>query len=179
MLQSSSGSDADGTEEQQQRPERVFALVNTTSDPLMQLATTYSADEIAFVKRVLDAMFDTYNTRRLEAMVITEMQAVQLAKAPSGDAARRQSSMHQPDQGTQGGSVQSLNMSQAETVMKRLVEEGWLEFSRKGFYSLSPRALIELRGWLVETYNDDAEDDNRTDKVKFCAACREIMTVES
>lgn len=144
----------------------------------MQLATTYSADEIAFVKRVLDAMFDTYNTRRLEAMVITQMQAVQLAKVSSGDANRRESSTQQQSQG-QGGSVQSLGMSQAEMVMKRLVDEGWFEVSRKGFYSLSPRALIELRGWLAETYNEDNGDGGRTNKIKFCAACKDIITVVS
>ncbi|BDD63865.1 hypothetical protein MAP00_008723 [Monascus purpureus] len=171
------GSDRDENGERQ-RPERVFALVNTTSDPLMQLATTYSADEIAFVKRVLDAMFDTYNTRRLEAMVITQMQAVQLAKVSSGDANRRESSTQQQSQG-QGGSVQSLGMSQAEMVMKRLVDEGWFEVSRKGFYSLSPRALIELRGWLAETYNEDNGDGGRTNKIKFCAACKDIITVVS
>ena len=46
--------DPDGT--QARRPERIYALVNTTSDPLTQLATIYSADEIAFVKRVLEAL---------------------------------------------------------------------------------------------------------------------------
>lgn len=157
---------------ERQKPERVYALVNTTSDPLMQLATTYSADEIAFIKRVLDAMFDTYNTRRSEAMVITDMQAIQLARA-TGDAGRRESSSQTP-----AGTTHSLSMSQAEAVMRRLLDEGWFEVSRKGYYSLSPRALMELRGWLVMMYNDD-EEGGGTDKIKFCAACREIITVVS
>ncbi|GAB1197193.1 Nse1 non-SMC component of SMC5-6 complex-domain-containing protein [Aspergillus pseudonomiae] len=157
-----------------QTPERVYALVNTTSDALTQLATTYSADEIAFVKRILDAMFDTNNTRRSEAMVVSGMQAIQLAKASSGDASRRESNTATQ---SQGGAAQSLSMSQAETVLKQLVEEGWLEKSRKGFYSLSPRGLMELRGWLVATYNDENEDGRRMDKIKFCAACRDIITM--
>ncbi|KAE8389508.1 Nse1 non-SMC component of SMC5-6 complex-domain-containing protein [Aspergillus alliaceus] len=157
-----------------QVPERVYALVNTTSDALTQLATTYSADEIAFVKRLLDAMFDTNNTRRSEGMVISGMQAIQLAKASARDASRRE-----PNNATQsqGGAAQSLSMSQAETVLKQLVEEGWLEKSRRGFYSLSPRGLMELRGWLVATYNDENEDGRRLDKIKFCAACRDIITM--
>ncbi|GAQ05112.1 hypothetical protein ALT_2433 [Aspergillus lentulus] len=155
--------------------ERVYALVNTTSDPLMQLATTYSADEIAFIKRVLDAIFDTYNTRRCEAMVVSGIQAMQLAKA-SSDSSRRESQA--ATQQTQGGAAQSLTMSQAETVLKQLVEEGWLEKSRKGFYSLSPRGLIELRGWLIATYNEN-EEGRRVDKIKFCAACKDIITVVS
>lgn len=153
---------------------RVYALVNTTSDPLTQLATTYTADEIAFVKRILDAMFDTYNTRRSEAMVVTGMQAVQLAKVSSADR-RESAAMQQP----QGGAAQSLTMQQAESVMKRLLDEGWLEKTRKGFYSLSPRALMELRGWLVATYNEEDDEGRRINKIKFCAACMDIITAVS
>lgn len=155
-------------------PVLVYALVNTTSDPLTQLATNYSADEIAFVKRVLDFMFDTNNRRRCEGMVITQMQAVQLAKA-GGD--RRRST----NVGTQqeGGAAQNLTMTQAQDMMKSLMSEGWLEKSRKGYLSLTPRALMELRTWLVSTYNDDEEDGRRTKayRIKFCAACKDIITV--
>ncbi|KAK1142353.1 hypothetical protein N8T08_007905 [Aspergillus melleus] len=168
--------DPDGTTNP--RPERIYALVNTTSDALTQLATTYSADEIAFVKRVLDAMFDTHNTRRSEAMVISGIQAIQLAKASAGDSNRRESNMDsQAQTQTQGGAAQSLSMSQAETVLRQLVNDGWFEKSRKGYYSLSPRGLMELRGWLVATYNDENEDGGRMEKIKFCAACRDIITV--
>lgn len=150
--------------------------MNTTSDPFTQLATTYSPDEIAFVKRLLDAMFETNNTRISEAMVVSGMQAMQLARVSSADAGvRRRESM---GTGTQGGAAQSLTMSQAETVMQQLVDEGWMEKSRKGFYGLSPRGLMELRGWLIATYNDEMDDGGRA-KVKFCAACRDIITVVS
>lgn len=161
---------------EQTTPERVYALVNTTSDPLTQLATIYTADEIGFIKRLLDAMFETNNTRLSEAMVVSGMQATQLARVSSADANRRQSGTQQQ---TQGGAAQSLSMSQAETILQQLVEDGWLEKSRKGFYSLSPRGLMELRGWLVATYNDEHDEDRRADKIKFCAACRDIITVVS
>ncbi|CRG88690.1 hypothetical protein PISL3812_05724 [Talaromyces islandicus] len=157
----------------------VYALVNTTSDPLTQLATTYTADEIAFVKRLLDAMFETYNTRRCEALVVSSMQALQLAKAPA-DANRRESTAVQANgnpASTQGGAAQSLSMTQAETMMTSLVDEGWLDKSAKGYYSLSPRGLMELRGWLVDTYNDEDEEGHRARRVKFCAACKDILTV--
>lgn len=162
--------------DEQTTPERVYALVNTTSDPLTQLATIYTADEIGFIKRLLDAMFETNNTRLSEAMVVSGMQATQLARVSSADANRRQSGTQQQ---TQGGAAQSLSMSQAETILQQLVEDGWLEKSRKGFYSLSPRGLMELRGWLVATYNDEHDEDRRADRIKFCAACRDIITVVS
>ena len=151
--------------------QRTFALVNSTSDPLTQLATIHTADEISFLKRLLDAMFETYNTSRHEVMAITSMQAVGLAKAP-GDRRATQNGTE-----TQGSTGQSLTLMQAEKMLKTLVEEGWFEKSRKGYYSLTPRALMELRGWLMETYNEDEEEDEeRVLRIKQCYACREIIT---
>lgn len=154
-------------------PARVYALVNTTSDPLTQLATTYSADEIAFVKRLLDFMFDTNNTRICEGMVITPMQSLNIRS--TNEANRRRSA--NATQQTQGGAAQSLTMTQAENMMKHLVEEGWFEKSRKDFFSLTPRALMELRGWLVSEYNDEMEGGRRMNRIKFCTACKDIITV--
>ncbi|OAX84306.1 hypothetical protein ACJ72_01328 [Emergomyces africanus] len=160
-------------------PTRIYALVNTTSDPMTQLATTYNANEIAFVKRVLDAMFDTYNTPRLEAMAVSSMQVAQLAKAPSAAERRESAASGAPA----AGAAQSLGIREADEMMKKLVEEGWFEESRKGYFTLSPRALMELRGWLVATYNDDDNDDSltgrvpRIDKIKTCLACRDIITM--
>ncbi|KAL5043599.1 hypothetical protein BDW71DRAFT_199658 [Aspergillus fruticulosus] len=164
----------DDPSNEQVTPERVYALVNTTSDGLTQLATTYTVDEISFVKRILDRMFETNNNRITEAMAISSIEAIQQAKVP-GEGSRRESGS--ATQATQGGAAQSLSMTQAETVLKQLVEDGWFEKSRKGFYTLSPRGLMELRGWLVATYNDENETGRRNNKIKFCAACREIITI--
>ena len=141
----------------------------------MQLATIHTADEISFVKRLLDAMFETFNTMRQEVMAITSMQAMKLAKPPNED--RRET---QNGSTTQGSSGQGLTLLQAEKMLKALVDGGWFEKSKKGYYSLAPRALMELRGWLFETYNDAGSDDDdgeeRTEKIKVCGACKEIIT---
>ena len=163
--------------------QRVYALVNATSDPLTQLATTYSADEIAYVKRVLDFMFDANNTRRAEAMCVNSMQAVQLARV-SRDR-HRESLGGTQTQATQGGNAQSLSLKEAEEMLGRLVEEGWFEKSRKGYFTLSPKALMELKGWLVATYNDEEDQDRsrhpraRGGKIKLCFACGDIITMVS
>lgn len=123
-------------------------------------------------------MFETYNTPRHEIMAITSMQAVRLCKPPA-EAPRET----QNGSATQGSAGQSLTMVQAEKMLKSLVEEGWFEKSAKGFYSLSPRALMELRGWLLDTYNDvedeEDEDQERAVKIKRCLACKEIITTVS
>ncbi|EZF65018.1 hypothetical protein H104_02764 [Trichophyton rubrum CBS 289.86] len=157
----------------QTQQSRVYALINTTSDPMMQLATTYSADEIAYVKRLLDAMFESNNTSRCEAMVVSSIEAVRLAR--TGANLNRRQSEGVP----QSGTAQPLSMREAEGMLSRLVAEGWLEMSR-GYYSLSPRALMELRGWLVETYNEEEDengDTHRNNRIKTCFACKEIITV--
>jgi non-structural maintenance of chromosomes element 1 len=157
--------------------ERIYALVNTTSDALTQMSTVHAADEIAFVKRVLDAMFETNNTGRAEVMAITSMQALKLAKPPVSEEGRRDSgTQHQNSASADAG----LTMRDAEKVLDSMVEEGWFELSQRGYYSLTPRALMELRGWLTETYNepnDEEDEEEEEQRIKFCQACREIVTV--
>jgi hypothetical protein len=157
----------------------VYALVNTTSDPLTQMATTHAPDEIAFVKRVLDAIFETHNTKAREVMAIKDMEAARLNKAPRTQetVVTNGDTQGQP---TQGSSSASITQAAAEQVLKKLVEEGWLQKSRNNYLSLQPRALMELRSWLVEMYNepDEEEDDEgpQWQRIKFCEACREIVT---
>jgi len=165
------------TAHQSNRGVEVFALVNTASDALTQMATVHSADEIAFVKRILDCMFETNNTRKAEIMAVTGQQALQLNKATESN--RRESGAATQDTQAQNASI---TMQQAEKVLRLLVSESWFEVSDKGFYTLSPRSLMELRGWLIDTYNDrDAESDSSDqghphEKIKVCMACREIIT---
>lgn len=152
--------------------QRMYALVNTQSDPQTQLATIYSAEELAFIKRVLDGIFDKYNTPRMEVVAITEMQAIKFAKPPL----RRSEIDLEESTPTDTQSVdRGLKHGEAEAVLKSLVEAGWFSKSQHGFYSLTARAILELRPWLLEVYNDAASGD-AWQKVKFCEACKEIVT---
>jgi non-structural maintenance of chromosomes element 1 len=118
-------------------------------------------------------MFETNNTYRREVMAIQPIEATRLHKPPN----RRESENAE----TQGSSGSGISQTQAEKVLKTLVQQGWFEKSRKNYYSLSPRALMELRSWLIETYNDDDDegDGHRSLKIKQCYACKEIVTVVS
>ncbi|KAK8106310.1 hypothetical protein PG999_009669 [Apiospora kogelbergensis] len=163
--------------------QRIYAIVNTTSDSMTQIATLRSAEEMAFVKRVLDAMFEKYNSPRLEAMFLDSMQYNQCSRAPPAprsQAAAADVSMEEDGDG-EGRPSQSqlrgLRSSEAEAVMTGMVEEGWFERSRAGCYSLGPRGLLELRSWLIETYNDPDAELGEWQRIKFCEACKEIVTV--
>lgn len=157
--------------------ERIYAIINSTSDALTQIATTRSAEEIAFIKRILDAMFETYNTPRQEIMGVTSMQALKLAKANQRN--RQSGNASQLGDGGSQSVDKGLSVAQAERLLKNMVEEGWLERSKDGWYTLSVRALLELKNWLVATYNDpDADGDGDAwQRIKFCQACKEIVTI--
>lgn len=180
----------------------VYALVNTTPDAFSQLATSFSADELAFIRRVLDSIFITNNTARRELCAVPGVQAVRLHRATTssssagadGDRAGVDSSTVDAAE-TAPAPVQSIALVQAERVLARLVDDGWLLRSKAGYYSLAPRGLLELRTWLVDEYNDeeDGEDEEdeehvqdragtdhgrrRWQRIRFCDACAEIVTV--
>ncbi|KAF2097942.1 hypothetical protein NA57DRAFT_76742 [Rhizodiscina lignyota] len=174
----------------------VYALVNTTSDPQTQLATSLSADEVAFVKRVLDAMFDTHGGGHAggrEVFAVKEMEAIQLAKVPRGSNAARDSGVGMSNDGRNGetqqlpivvgGSAAPITMQRAQEVLDQMVESGFFERSDAGYYSLGTRGLMELRAWLQETYDEPAQEGDtpeeveRGKRIRFCEACRDVATV--
>jgi hypothetical protein len=116
-------------------------------------------------------MFDTLNTKRREIMAVTSMQAME---TKIRKASNRQS-LGEATQSTQS-SDKGLSQGEAEKLLANLVKETWLERSAEGFYTLSPRALMELRSWLVESYND-SDDPTQWQRIKFCEACKEVVTI--
>lgn len=158
--------------------EPIWALINAHSDPATQLATSRTPDEIAFIKRVLDAMFETYNTQRLEVMAVTAAQARQCARP----AKREQNNADGEDDEEEAPRQtqvkdRGLKHSDIEKLLPSMVDEGWFEQSDEGFYSLSARTLLELKTWLNEAYNDPDAGPEAWQRIKFCAACRDIVTV--
>ncbi|KAM3442248.1 hypothetical protein MY4824_001260 [Beauveria thailandica] len=155
--------------------ERVYVFVNTASDAQTQLATTFSHDELAFIKRALEAMFDKYNTPRMEVIALTDMQAVKLARPNHRESAVDRSE-DEPEQ-SQAVTDKGLKHSEVEIVLQNLVGGGWFEKSREGFYSLTPRSLLELRPWLLGTFNYPDAEEGEWQRIKFCEACKDIVTV--
>jgi hypothetical protein len=170
------------TRDQMRGGERVWAFINAHSDPATQLATTRSPEEVAYIKRLLDAMFEQYNTPRMEVMAVDEGQALRVSRPR-----RRESNVNGNDVGddaeeqgdaaaaTATASDRGLKHSEVLSLLSSLVAEGWLDKSRNGFYSLTPRSLTELWSWLMATYNDP-DSELEWQRIKFCEACKEIVT---
>ncbi|KAL2196793.1 Nse1 non-SMC component of SMC5-6 complex-domain-containing protein [Corynascus similis CBS 632.67] len=174
--------------------ERVWAFINAHSDPATQMGTTRTPEEVAYIKRLLDAMFEQYNTPRMEVMAVDEGQALRVSR-PARGSARQSNANASTNRGMDGeaedednnpdevgdGAVtaaasRGLKHSEVLSLLSSLVAEGWLAKSRDGFYSLTPRALMELWSWLMATYNDQDADASEWQRIKFCEACKEIVT---
>lgn len=142
---------------------------------MTQLATQFSASEIAYIRRLLDAMFETNNTSLRETMAVKQTDANNLAKPRRNRQSQAASMVEEsesqaPDTG--------ITLAESDVVLENLVKDGFLQFSKAGYYSLAPRALMELHSYLKETYNETAEeeDDEPTIRIRDCEGCREIVT---
>lgn len=106
-------------------------------------------------------------------MAISNMQAVEM-RIRKG--AGRQSI------GDEGQEAQAhdkgLTVEQTETLLATLVNEKWINRSKANYYTLTPRALMDLRSWLKDTYNEpDPEEPDQWQRIKFCEACTDIVTI--
>lgn len=155
----------------------IYALTNVTSDEVTELATTRTLDENAFVRRLLDAIFETNNSPRLELMAVAPTTAVNLRK-PLRNSNNRCGNQNDNDQAhMQKAAEKGLTIDEAEMVIETMISEGWFEKTPKKYITLSPRGLMELRRWLIETYNDPDVHPDEWQRIKFCEACKEIVTI--
>jgi non-structural maintenance of chromosomes element 1 len=72
-----------------------------------------------------------------------------------------------------------LTKTAGETALDDFMREGWLEKSRGGFISLTERALLELKEYLLQMFNDleeEGTEEARVDRIRVCNACQEILT---
>jgi hypothetical protein len=161
----------------------IYALVNNASDTVTQFATTFSANEIAYIRRVLDQMFETNNTKTREIMAVKHTEASQLARTTrrnrQSQANTRQSQINGDAEDSQANADTGISIAEADLVLETLVSQAFFQKSRLGYYSLAPRALMELRAYLKETYNesaDDNEDGRDVIRIRDCEGCKEIVT---
>ncbi|KAI0748240.1 Nse1 non-SMC component of SMC5-6 complex-domain-containing protein [Daedaleopsis nitida] len=107
----------------------LYAVVNRKGDEVAQMATEYSALEIAYFKAVLEQIMLAPN----ESFCVSSLAALR-----------------------EVNSLQSaMTKSQAETTLHSFVAKGWLVKSRRGRYSLSTRTILELQSYLRSTYESE------------------------
>src|SRR5262245_6966987 len=117
----------------------------------------HSPSEIAYMRTLLVAIFESANSLHEEVFAIRSSEAINLTSTPGV----------------------GLTKTAGEATIDNFIYDGWLVKSRAGFITVSERALMELRGYLLETFNDtDGEDQqSRTAHIRTCRACQEIITM--
>ncbi|RUO96053.1 Nse1 non-SMC component of SMC5-6 complex-domain-containing protein [Jimgerdemannia flammicorona] len=106
-----------------------WALVNTNGDEIAQLATEYTASEIAYFKRLIDLIVRADD----DAFSVTSIVAL-----------REASKLKTP-----------ITKSAAEALLDKFVDDRWLIKARNGRYSMDIRCLLELQGYLRGEYEDE------------------------
>ncbi|KAJ3044907.1 Non-structural maintenance of chromosomes element 1 [Rhizophlyctis rosea] len=105
-----------------------YALVNTNGDEIAQLATTFTPNEVVFLKHLIELMMNADD----EAFAI-----------PSTAALRTTTPLN--------------SKKDAQNFIERLVKNQWLD-DRNGILSLSLRGVLELQTYLKNQYPDTLED---------------------
>ncbi|KAI0256768.1 Nse1 non-SMC component of SMC5-6 complex-domain-containing protein, partial [Lactifluus subvellereus] len=118
-----------------------YALVNRRDDEIARIASDYSPLEISYFKALIEQIMLSPNS----SYSISSLAAL-----------REVNTLTSP-----------MTKTQAESVLASFVAKGWLLKSKKGRFSLSPRALLELQPYLKSTYPDEVVD---------CTICLEILT---
>ncbi|TFK76523.1 hypothetical protein BDN72DRAFT_755297 [Pluteus cervinus] len=121
----------------------MYGLVNKKDDEIAQMATDYSPGEIVYFRAIVEQIMLAPH----EAFSVTSL------------AALREVSAIKPKL--------NFTKTQAEVVLNSFVAKGWLLKSKRGRYSLSSRAMIELNPYLKTTYPDE---------VLECTICMEMVT---
>lgn len=108
----------------------VLALVNTKDDPLVRGATSYSALEISFIRKLIEEIVRA----RREAYAIPSLEAVRL-----------------------GSKLGRSHMTRdaTEELLRNLVDHKWIDYSSEGIYTLSTRSLLELRNYLQNEFGEE------------------------
>ncbi|KAI9341965.1 hypothetical protein BDR26DRAFT_859863 [Obelidium mucronatum] len=107
---------------------RSYALVNTNPDEVSQLSTQMNPNEIAFFKRLIYLIM----TADDDVFQITTSDALRESK------------------------VAKLKATETEALLDSIIQNGWLDLNN-GWLSLSLRALMELKTYLREEYEDSVQ----------------------
>lgn len=107
---------------------KYWALVNTTEDEASKFATNFTAQEIEYIKKVI------------EAIVLSD------GSASSTELINLSTDVSK-----------TLTVKAAEELLLRLKSSNWLT-DKKGMISLGPRAVIELGQYLEGKFKDNIGD---------------------
>ncbi|KAG7880691.1 hypothetical protein KL905_002665 [Ogataea polymorpha] len=128
------------------------SFVNTKSSPSIKLSTSYTEKEISVINELIDQMFESpFDDEDNLTYSLSYTQALNVAKR----------------------NIQTI--TDAQKFINKLESSGWLE-TVKGKYTLSARALAELKSYLISKFETKSAE-NPDGTVSLCHGCKELITM--
>lgn len=125
-----------------------YVFINTRFDDVIQACTPYLPPELDAVKQLVDNIVNSHDFA---------------FSLPYGNAKQHTAS------------VLKQRASDAELLLRRLVDDGWLAVSDRSRVLLSETALAELRIYLVDRFGVFSADD-ALGKLLLCVVCSSLVT---
>ncbi|OWB73120.1 hypothetical protein B5S31_g2852 [[Candida] boidinii] len=136
----------------QESEEILYILINKKSDNAVKLSTIFTNAEIQIINDLIDRMFDHSNESKSSlSYSISPAVAVEFVKKSSSKTTNQQS-------------YEFLN---------DLELKGWISYIDRR-YTLSSRALAELKGFLIDKYGEDSAETEGS--ISICYGCKQIAT---
>lgn len=136
----------------QESEEILYILINKKSDNAVKLSTVFTNAEIQIINDLIDRMFDHSNESKSSlSYSISPAVAVEIVKKSSSKTTNQQS-------------YEFLN---------DLELKGWISYIDRR-YTLSSRALAELKGFLIDKYGEDSAETEGS--ISICYGCKQIAT---
>ncbi|EFJ52127.1 hypothetical protein VOLCADRAFT_86963 [Volvox carteri f. nagariensis] len=110
-------------------------------DASKQLGSKYTADQVQYYRSVVEALCEA---EPAENRLLASVSQIRLKNVD----VQRQSGA---TQGASQSAAKARKLSQLdkESVLKAFAHDGWLYEPERGYYTLGPRALGELKDWLL------------------------------
>jgi hypothetical protein len=132
--------------------EPYYVYVNTLPDEPAKVSISRSAKEISIVKKMIDYIVSESEN---EGFLIPMRDALKFC------------------------SYEGYSGPAGLQFLQSLVNEGWMNVTKKGDYTLSLRALAELKPMLIEKYGvktlEGSNDDGGV--LNVCVGCRDLVTI--
>jgi hypothetical protein len=142
----------------------LYAIVNTLTDDISPLATDYSQEELAYLRKLMELILTSSASYE-----ITSIEAINEARNVDIAATQRQTQSQEEDvEMTQTVGSKKISPAQAQALINRFVKDGWLAQNR-GRLSLSARSVMDLE------YGGGADFLDSFPDLAKCGRCERLM----
>lgn len=127
-----------------------YIFINTLSDEIVQESSVYTTAELTVIKYLIRNIIEASDYR------------CSLARVNANQTISTNT---------------NKNLMEADSMVDRLIDDGWFISTIDDRLMLSIKTLCELKEYLIETYGVNGDDTDADGKVLLCTQCKEIVTL--